>query len=866
MQFQLSDFISVAKNIALFLAVFLLCSLIMVIIRRITAFIYNLRQSYVVIELIPPAFRNKHPQANITLMRALHGLGLSRSLTHRLMGINSLYSLEIVSTRKEGIRFITRVPETGADMFRRLISSHVPDVATKIIDDPIVPYNAANFRILRFRQNSHYMYPLMKYDRDDTHDPMSYITGAMTKLGTDELVMYQVCVSPRRLKEAKRLKRRVLANQEMVNQYRHRLPVGLGFIGRIFSSVLFGLADAVSMIFHPETQPNVTRKDVELQRKSEVSKHVKPERSLSFFELEMVDEISKKLDQPHFASSIRACIYVDSAKESSERANSIASAVSLYANEKLQRLVTKRYRIKVQKKIQVWLFRKRLMGDVFRPIYLSSEELAGMYHFPHSEHANIENVVKSLAKTLPATISLKNGTQLDVLIGENHHQGQITPIGLTEAERQRHMYVIGGTGNGKTTMLKYQIVQDIQSGKGLAVIDPHGDLAEELLGYIPEERMKDVIYINPDDLSHPIGINLLELPEHISGDELLREKDIVTESTVSVLRKIFSEDDSGGHRIEYVLRNTIQTALTMEEANLFTIFRLLNDAKYRKGVVNNLENEDLKNFWKNEIGKAGDYQRVKMAAGITAKIGRFLFSASAKRILEQNKSTVNFDTAMDEKKIIICNFSKGLLGEDTSMLFGVTILAKMQLASLRRARQTHSKRSSYYLYVDEFQNFATMSFVQMLSEARKYKLFLIMAEQSTQQQVEQRLVDIILANVGTVIAFRSGSPADERLILPLFKPFIEENELSNLPSYNFYARISAINAQEPISGRTVILSSESNLEMARRIKILSQEKYGSVVVDNDKGDKDVTKLAPDKKVGVTYENNRKSHRIEGVTS
>ena len=831
MKLQLSDVLYILKVTGTVLVVLILLSLLILITRKAIAFIVRLRQSYVVIELVPPAFRDKHPEANKTLMRALHGLGLSRSWLHKLIGLDALYSLEIISTRKEGIRYIARVPESSADMFRRVIASHVPDVATKVIEDPLDAHTSDKFRLLRFRQSSHYMYPLIRYERDDTHDPMSYVTGAMTKLTENELVIYQLCVSPKRLKEARRLKRKVLANQELVNQYGRRMSPAFGAATGVIGSTLFAIADFVSMAFHPDTQPIVSRKDTELQRKTEVAKHIKPERTLSFFEHEMVDEISKKLDQPHFATSVRVCIFAHSSKESSERANSLASAISLYANEKLQRLTTKRYRVSLSKRLQLWELKKRLIGDFMRPMYLSSEELAGMYHFPHSEHAKTENIVKSLAKTLPATISLKNGTLLDVLIGENHHHGQVTPIGLTEAERQRHMYVIGGTGNGKTTMLKYQIVQDIQSGKGLAVIDPHGDLAEELLGYIPEERMKDVIYINPDDLSHPVGINLLELPEGISGDDLLREKDIVTESTVSVLRKIFSEDDSGGHRIEYVLRNTIQTALTMDEANLFTIFRLLNDAKYRKGVVNNLENEDLKIFWKNEIGKAGEMQRVKMAAGITAKIGRFLFSASAKRILEQNKSTVNFDTAMDEKKIIICNFSKGLLGEDTSMLFGVTVLAKIQLASLRRARQIQGDRSPYYLYVDEFQNFATMSFVQMLSEARKYKLFLVMAEQSTQQQDEQRLVDIILANVGTVIAFRTGSPADERIILPLFKPFIEENELSNLPSYNFYARMSAINAQEPVSGTTVLLNEQSNPEVALRIKEYSRQNYGKEYTD-----------------------------------
>jgi len=312
----------------------------------------------------------------------------------------------------------------------------------------------------------------------------------------------------------------------------------------------------------------------------------------------------------------------------------------------------------------------------------------------------------------------------------------------------------------------------------------------------------------------------------------LREKDIITESTISVLRKVFSEDDTGGHRIEYVLRNTIQTALTLENPTLFTIFELLNNNKYRREVINSLEDENLKNFWRNELGKAGDFQKVKMVAGITAKIGRFLFSGSAKRVLEQKKSTIDFDDIIDSGKILICNFSKGILGEDTSALFGTTILAKLQLASLRRARNKQEDRRPFYLYVDEFQNFATMSFVQMLSEARKYKLFLTMAEQSTSQQDEQRLVQIILANVGTVICFRSGSPADERLVLPLFTPYIEQGEIANLPSFSYYARIAAVQSQEPMSGVTVLLNEKSNPVIADRVRQSSRDTYAITVSES----------------------------------
>jgi hypothetical protein len=375
-------------------------------------------------------------------------------------------------------------------------------------------------------------------------------------------------------------------------------------------------------------------------------------------------------------------------------------------------------------------------------------------------------------------------------------------------------------------MLQYAIVQDMLAGQGIAVLDPHGDLAETILQHVPDDRLDDVIYLNPDDLARPIGINLLELRPGLSGDELLREKDLITEAVISVLRKIFSEDDSGGHRIEYVLRNTIQTALTTEGATLFTIFRLLNNTKYRQSVVRDLADEDLKNFWNNEIGKAGEFQKVKMAAGITAKIGRFLFSASARRMLEQEKSTIDFEDILSSGKILICNFSKGVLGEDTSTLFGTTVLAKLQVAALRRAKQPQAERRPFHLYVDEFQNFATMSFVQMLSEARKYKLFLTMAEQSTAQQDQQRLVDIILANVGTVICFRTGSPADEFRLLPLFKPSIQEGELANLPAYSFYARIMSVQAQEPMSGVTLLLAKDgSNARRAEVIK-LSRDRYG----------------------------------------
>ncbi|HMT56027.1 MAG TPA: hypothetical protein PKD20_04075, partial [Candidatus Saccharibacteria bacterium] len=670
--------------------------------------------------------------------------------------------------------------------------------------------------------------PLKEQEFLDMHDPLSYVTNAMTKLKEDERIMLQLVVRPVRLKSAQVIRNKILRNDAFLPESSSKKFI-FSPIVQLINSLLFWVADAASMTYDHQSrsQQSIASARKDIQYKEQIARGDKPVRTLSFFEHEVVESVSEKLKRPLFATDIRIAFNVNR-QELKDLKGSIQAALGLFDVPSYQSLKLHRRIHPLTLKIVKACTERRIIFPTFKPNYFSSNELAGLFHFPHSLSGKTDNVVKSLSKTLAAPLSLKDGRKLDIMVGLNKHHGTQTQIGLTANERERHMYIIGGTGNGKTTLLKYQIVQDILEGRGLAVVDPHGDLAEEILGYIPQERLRDVIYINPDDLSRPVGINLLELPKGITGDDLLREKDLVTESTVSVLRKIFSEDDNGGHRIEYVLRNTIQTALTMESANMFTIFRLLNDAKYRKGVVNRLEDEDLKIFWKNELGKAGEMQRVKMAAGITAKIGRFLFSASARRMLEQDVSTVNFDRAMDEKKIIICNFSKGLLGEDTSMLFGVTILAKLQLAALRRARVRQDERSPYFLYVDEFQNFATMSFVQMLSEARKYKLFLIMAEQSTQQQAEQRLVDIVLANVGTVITFRTGSPADERLILPLFKPYVSEGELSHLPAYTFYCRISAIEAQEPMSGETVLLDTKPDTERANTVKELSRLTYGFV--------------------------------------
>jgi len=730
------------------------------------------------LEIIPPKRVTSHPRNTESLF----------SILQQRLGKHDVVSFEIVSSKKAGIRYRVIAKKSSLPSIQKHFASYMPELKFKETD---VAELVSGAQIYTIGQSRHFALPLKPHENLAESDPVAFMAGSMTRLDDTEEVTLQIAVRRYASGKASRIYNRLISKGQVMldGKFRYFLfaywwmwipALFIGLLTRYWQlGVVTVLVIWVVSIFGEHK-----------------------ERKLTVFEEKLYEDVAAKLEQPLLQADMRLCIY--SPKRPGVLVNDFVASLKPLNTTHFQHLVLKRQNFgNLSRRYIKTLFTRRLVSVFpFDASVFSTGELATIFHFPYGV-IKTEGMVRSHSRTLPAPLSLKNGSDFDIIIGVNKHHGAETPIGLTSAERERHQFIVGGTGSGKTTILKYQIVQDIRNGKGLAVIDPHGDLAEELLEYIPEERQKDLIYLNPDDLDHPIGVNLLELPEGLTGNDLLREKDRITEAVVSVMRKIFSEDDSGGHRVEYVLRNTIQTALTLDKPTLFTIFRLLNDGKFAKTAIKNLEDENLKMFWKDELGKAGSMQKVKMAAGITAKVGRFLFSASARAMLGQEKSTIDFDEILDGK-ILICNFSKGRLGEDTSMLFGITVLAKLQLAALKRSERKQSERKPFYLYVDEFQNFATMSFTQMLSEARKYKVFLTMAEQSTQQQNDQKLVNIILANVGTIILFRTGSPKDEELLLPLFEPYIERGEIFNLPAYNFYCRIQAQESSEPVSGKTIL--------------------------------------------------------------
>lgn len=767
------------------------------------------------LEITPPKHSEKSPQATQQLFTVLQ----------QTVGRDKAASLEIVASRKDGARYLIRIDPRDLSTLQRQIASYMPEVQFREFTDEPQMFAGDYVTIGEPNQRRHYAYPLIQNEELEQSDIATYITGSMGKLKPGETMALQIVFTPYNSRWANRIYNTILnkgyaqidGKLQSFIILRWWVWVATLIIGALTNDInlalSWGFILLVASFFVKSDEPTLTTHEEELYQ-----------------------AILNKLGQPLFRSDVRIVVTAGTAQRADQLFKGVTGSLAPL-NSPFQALGDSALlQNKFSYKFREFKLAHRLPSlIVTNSSIFAASELASIYHFPYGI-IKTEGVVRSHSRTLPATLGMKNN-EFDVVLGQNNHHGEVTPIGLTSAERERHVFIIGGTGNGKTTMLQYAIAQDIKNGKGVAVVDPHGDMAEELLRHIPDERINDVIYFNPDDLAHPIGMNLLELTPDLTGDDLLREKDLVTEAVVSVFRKIFSEDDSGGHRIEYVLRNTIQTALYIEDATLFTVYDLLNDPEYRKKVLRTIDDKNLINFWKQELGKAGDMQKVKMAAGITAKIGRFLFSASAKRVLEQPRSTIDFDKILDGK-ILICNFSKGLLGEDTSELFGIAILAKLQLASLRRARIKQVDRKPFYLYVDEFQNFATPSFVQMLSEARKYKLYLTMAEQTTSQQDEQQMVNIILANVGTVICFRSGNPSDEKLVLPLFEPYIEKGEIANLPSYNFYMRVAAQKSQEPLSGETVVL--ESGGQSAEKV-IVSSQQYATQQAKNQKSTLDSVK-------------------------
>ena len=351
-------------------------------------------------------------------------------------------------------------------------------------------------------------------------------------------------------------------------------------------------------------------------------------------------------------------------------------------------------------------------------------------------------------------------------------------FGIKEDDRRRHIYVIGKTGMGKTNLLENMIISDIRAGRGVAVVDPHGDLAEAVLNFIPASRINDVIYFNPADANYPIAFNVME---HVDS----KYRHLVASGLIGVFKKIWA--DSWGPRLEYLLRNVILALLEYPGSTLLGVPRMFIDKEYRKKVVSKVSDPVVKAFWVNEFTKYSSQFTVDAISPIQNKVGQFLSSSLVRNIISQTQSTINMRDIMDNKKIFIVNLAKGKIGEDYSALLGAMLITKIQLAAMGRADIPEEERKDFYLYVDEFQNFATESFAGILSEARKYRLNLIVAHQYI-GQLEEEVRDAIFGNVGTLISFRVGA-ADAEWLEKEYEPVFMMNDLVNLAKYDIYLKL-----------------------------------------------------------------------------
>ncbi len=400
-------------------------------------------------------------------------------------------------------------------------------------------------------------------------------------------------------------------------------------------------------------------------------------------------------------------------------------------------------------------------------------------------------------------------------------------FGIKIDDRRRHVYIIGKTGVGKSTLLENMVISDIRTGKGVAFFDPHGESAEKLLDFIPEERLNDVIYFDPSDLENPIAFNPMEQV----GTKF---RHLVASGIMGVFKKIWP--DAWSARMEYILNNTILALLEYPDSTILGIMRMFSEPAYRKKIVDNLQDPVIKAFWTNEFAKYTQRLETEALAAIQNKVGQFISNPLIRNIMGQPRSTINMRDIMDSGKILIVNLSKGKIGEDNSRLLGAMMISRLQLAAMSRVDIPEEKRNDFFLYVDEFQNFATESFANILSEARKYRLGLVLAHQYISQLVDAdntKVRDAVFGNVGTIISFRIGG-ADAEFLEKEFMPEFTENDLVNLAKANIYIKLMIDGvASRPFSAET-IPPERPPLASYRDIIIKNtREKYGtpSTIVD-----------------------------------
>jgi type IV secretory pathway TraG/TraD family ATPase VirD4 len=452
---------------------------------------------------------------------------------------------------------------------------------------------------------------------------------------------------------------------------------------------------------------------------------------------------------------------------------------------------------------------------------LSSEEIASFFHLPAAS-TETPKIKWLKSKEAPPPPNLPKG---GVLIGESVFRGETKPVYITDDDRRRHVYLVGQTGTGKSTLLGNMFFEDLKQGKGLAVIDPHGDLVQNALGFVPKERLDDLIYFDPGDLERPLGLNMLDY--NLNRPE---EKTFIVNEMQSIFNKLFPPETMGP-MFEQYMRNALlllMEDMPNEPATLVEVPRVFTDVEYRLRKLQRIHNPVVIDFWEKEAIKAGgEASLANMTPYITSKFNNFISNDYMRPIIGQAKSAFNFRQVMDEGKILLINLSKGRIGDINAGLLGMVFAGKILMAALSRVDIPDvAKRRDFNLYIDEFQNFTTDSISTILSEARKYKLNLTIAHQFI-AQLTDKIKDAVFGNVGSMIVFRVGVQ-DAEFLVKQFEPVFSQNDLLNIDNMNAYAKI-LINGETSKPFNIKILTTSwnaGNKELAEKLKEYSRVKYG----------------------------------------
>jgi hypothetical protein len=741
-------------------------------------------RSPLIMQILVPRENDKTPMAAEQMFASMHGIlgGASRSL--------DLISFEVASSGEEGIKFYAVVPKHLAKFVEGQIYAQYPNADIRYVQDYTQKREEGMQLYVTTGQielEKDYIFPIKTF-RNFEVDPLAAITGAVSDLKLGQYAWIQILVRPVSNYWQANSKEYITAIREGKD------PYAKGFWYQL-SKVLSGVGQSLSSA-NGEGEPK--KEVVKLQPGQE----------------EELSEIETKMLKLGFEFGIRIVTKAPSQIESEQILRDIVASFKQFTTAHLNSFVHVPP-TKTGKEIYDDYLRRYLSKEIVDIINI--EELASLYHMPNIS-VETPNIAWSRSKRLEPPMNLPKKDEKGVTIfAETDYRGNRQDFGIKREDRRKHFYLLGKTGVGKSTVFKNMFISDILRGDGACMIDPHGELVEELLDFIPQERMDDVIYFNPTDTEYPVGFNLLELKD-------LSQRDLIADGVVEVFKKQF---ESWGPRLQYILTNTVATALEAQGTTLLSVTRILMDKNYRKFILKQVKDPILIKFWEDEYAQMAQNQRLisESLSPIQNKVGRFISSAVTRNIVGQVKSTIDLRDIMDNKKILLVNLAQGRLGEETASLLGGMIITRLQSTALERVDIPADERNDFYLFVDEFQNFATDSFAKILSEARKFKLDLCM----TNQYIDQLTLTVrqaIFGNVGTLGSF-VVSQSDASILEKEFAPNISSEDLVSLDAHSMYIKLC-------IDGMTSVPFSARSLPpiykpfgLKNEVIAHSRERYGT---------------------------------------